>query len=368
MGAKREDLKNPFIKHSKEHHAMEKGCVEFNMKVLRRFKTPLARQISEAVLIESSRADQVLNSKGEWGGSRLPRLTVEVGDRVSQVEYQGKAQPSRRLVHEPMSKGNKRKAGGEGEVEAMENKEGVKDAKRARARPETPARPSSRELPQQPGTLDSRGSMGPGHPTPTSPTSAPICSRSARPAEREPPRKETNPRGILLPAPHRTSSARPASREHPAHQHQQDVPGPGRVPEPVPGPVPPPCPEGGPTPTPTRTHTKEMKKRRRMCPKESLDDDSDDDVDQGVPDDGRDPRIGPLPMALGPARREPKLRPPPTLTGARAQPGGGGSARPSHRKKSSSRGGGDIREWLTATSQARIPVKVLTDGGGGEGQ
>ena len=31
----------------------------------------------------------MLNSKAEWGGSRIPRLTVEVGAKVKMAEYQG---------------------------------------------------------------------------------------------------------------------------------------------------------------------------------------------------------------------------------------------------------------------------------------
>ena len=41
-----------------------------------------------------------MNSKSEWGGSRIPRLTLEVGERVHQEEYRGKGQASRKL-HQP---------------------------------------------------------------------------------------------------------------------------------------------------------------------------------------------------------------------------------------------------------------------------
>ena len=39
----------------------------------------------------------MLNSKAEWGGARIPRLTVEVGARVKMMEYQGGAQGARRV-------------------------------------------------------------------------------------------------------------------------------------------------------------------------------------------------------------------------------------------------------------------------------
>ena len=45
----------------------------------------------------------MLNSKAEWGGSKIPRLTVEVGARVSQQEYRGNNQQARKLFLPPPS-------------------------------------------------------------------------------------------------------------------------------------------------------------------------------------------------------------------------------------------------------------------------
>ena len=52
---------------------------DWKMKVLRKFKSPLQRQIAETLRIEKRglTADQLLNQKGEWNGVRLPRIRLE---------------------------------------------------------------------------------------------------------------------------------------------------------------------------------------------------------------------------------------------------------------------------------------------------
>ena len=61
------------------------------MKVVRSHMTPLARQIHESVEIEWSQAKIILNSKGEWNGSRIPRVRVEVGEKLEDEEFEGVA-------------------------------------------------------------------------------------------------------------------------------------------------------------------------------------------------------------------------------------------------------------------------------------
>ena len=38
-----------------------------------------------------------MNSKGEWGSSKIPRLTIEVGEVVKQTDFKGKKQPIRTI-------------------------------------------------------------------------------------------------------------------------------------------------------------------------------------------------------------------------------------------------------------------------------
>ena len=42
----------------------------------------MARQIEEGIEILKSEADVIMNSKGEWNGSKLPRMRIERGDKM----------------------------------------------------------------------------------------------------------------------------------------------------------------------------------------------------------------------------------------------------------------------------------------------
>ena len=62
------------------------------MKVTRKFKTPLERQIAEALEIERKTwsSDELLNKKGEWNGTKVPRLRLEsVKEIVNELEVDG---------------------------------------------------------------------------------------------------------------------------------------------------------------------------------------------------------------------------------------------------------------------------------------
>ena len=48
--------------------------------------------------IEACDADLVMNSKSEWGSSRLPRLTLEVDEAVQQEDFRGAKQGRRPIV------------------------------------------------------------------------------------------------------------------------------------------------------------------------------------------------------------------------------------------------------------------------------
>ena len=61
----------------------------YSMSILRRHKTPLARQMHEATEIECSKAGIIMNSKGEFNGSRVPRVVIEVGARTLTTDYDG---------------------------------------------------------------------------------------------------------------------------------------------------------------------------------------------------------------------------------------------------------------------------------------
>ena len=72
--------KSPLWKHCEEHH--QGAEVNFSMKVGNSHRTPLTRQIQESVKIENSKAAILLNSKSEYHGSRIPRVVIEVGNKI----------------------------------------------------------------------------------------------------------------------------------------------------------------------------------------------------------------------------------------------------------------------------------------------
>ena len=61
------------------------------MKVVRSHKTPMTRQVHESVEIEYSSAKIVMNSKGEWNGSRIPRIRIEVGDQLQEEDEESES-------------------------------------------------------------------------------------------------------------------------------------------------------------------------------------------------------------------------------------------------------------------------------------
>ena len=84
QGLENEDEKNALWKHCCQEH--QGRHVKFKMKVLRSHKTPLTRQIQESVEIECSLAKIIMNSKGEWNGSRIPRIKIEVGEKLQEED------------------------------------------------------------------------------------------------------------------------------------------------------------------------------------------------------------------------------------------------------------------------------------------
>ena len=57
--------------------------------LVRTHKRAVTRQVHEATMIDCSQANIIMNSKAEYNGSRIPRIRMEVGDRVLTRDYQG---------------------------------------------------------------------------------------------------------------------------------------------------------------------------------------------------------------------------------------------------------------------------------------
>ena len=62
---------------------------EFKLVMVKKHHCAFRRQIQESVLISHGIRHHNLNSKSEWNGAPIPRLTVEVRDSVRQVDHDG---------------------------------------------------------------------------------------------------------------------------------------------------------------------------------------------------------------------------------------------------------------------------------------
>ena len=73
------------LKHDVTYH--EGNPAIYYMEMDKRFTKPLQRQIREIVMIDMSKDDVLMNSKGEWNSSRIPRVVVEdMGERKEKEE------------------------------------------------------------------------------------------------------------------------------------------------------------------------------------------------------------------------------------------------------------------------------------------
>ena len=71
----KKDLSNAFAKHLNIFHPEAEGDKEaFNMKILQTFNKPLERKVTEAVLINNSKANIKMNSKAEFHQPAVARV------------------------------------------------------------------------------------------------------------------------------------------------------------------------------------------------------------------------------------------------------------------------------------------------------
>ena len=70
------NVKNsPLWRHCRDFHGST--MQEFQMKVTGTFKNDaMLRQITEAVQIESTNPDSLMNTRAEWNMTRVPRATI----------------------------------------------------------------------------------------------------------------------------------------------------------------------------------------------------------------------------------------------------------------------------------------------------
>ena len=82
-------IQSPMTKHALDKHGGSKK-LKFQVKIVKRYFTALARMVGEAVLIARKSKDSnfvLLNSKGEYNRCKLPRLTVDDGGGGDERKY-----------------------------------------------------------------------------------------------------------------------------------------------------------------------------------------------------------------------------------------------------------------------------------------
>ena len=105
-----EDEENALWKHCLIAH--DGTQAEFSMTVLKVHRTPMVRQINEAVRIIISKAECILNSKSEWHQAPMVRVIPVSGLQ----EDQGAARGSLQQGREGRGRGGGRQGGGEEEA------------------------------------------------------------------------------------------------------------------------------------------------------------------------------------------------------------------------------------------------------------
>ena len=78
MGLRKKQENSPLFKHVSEVHNGEN--VNFRMHTVKKHFSAFSRLVHEAVMIErTSKVNEfsIMNSKGEWGRSHLPRLKLD---------------------------------------------------------------------------------------------------------------------------------------------------------------------------------------------------------------------------------------------------------------------------------------------------
>ena len=76
--------KNALWKHSALYHEGGLTRGELKMEIIEGHRSPLDRQIHEGVELDTNGAEIIMNSKGEWGHCKIPRVVIEIGDEVEE--------------------------------------------------------------------------------------------------------------------------------------------------------------------------------------------------------------------------------------------------------------------------------------------
>ena len=74
---KNKDKQSVLYRHLKHDHRSEMQTPKFNMTVIRSHRNALDRQITEAVKINNTDRDKLMNNKTEWGHHKMLRMEMK---------------------------------------------------------------------------------------------------------------------------------------------------------------------------------------------------------------------------------------------------------------------------------------------------
>ena len=85
-----QDEKSFMNKHIVKEHGGKPDEVEFDWKIIGKFKKPLSRQLTEAIRIDKKSKDDNLNSKNEYFRHTVKRISLSNSDSKEECGYCGK--------------------------------------------------------------------------------------------------------------------------------------------------------------------------------------------------------------------------------------------------------------------------------------
>ena len=70
------DKQSVLYRHFKQDHRRDTQIPEFNMTIMKSHRSALDRQITEAVKINNTDRDKLMNNKTEWGHNKIMRMEM----------------------------------------------------------------------------------------------------------------------------------------------------------------------------------------------------------------------------------------------------------------------------------------------------
>ena len=126
------------------------------MALVKCFKTALQRQIYEAVKINQLKCDFTMNSRSEWNHQPIPRIKIQVREKIESMDLEGRMQKKSRKRYGRKEEEEKREKKRKAIEEECENEEIVHKRKREE-------KEEGREVEPEPSKKERRGKKTPIH-------------------------------------------------------------------------------------------------------------------------------------------------------------------------------------------------------------